>query len=443
MNIDTLKVIYHRNGLTPAHSPNGDAYSQLIAGVLLNLEVQRDTALSANKELKEALAGIEVERDAALTQAATFKAAAWPSVQTVIELLNREGIPQAPNLVERVQAWLDVQERRLQDTEENLNRYTAEIHRSHERLSAAGIDAGLSLEERITLLVEACNYYDRQAATYHKELEAVRRELARVQADVKAAHDIIDQLGILRLTDPIGRRVAEVVLQRDQARKQLEHIYEAAIEALGKVNPDYVFGSVEQVIGVLSRELAERTELAKDIEQSWKKAVEKVQDLQSQLADAYAQMVPIEIKVATRELEMCECQKQLAVMTDELKQRIHTIEVLEGALADRNRYARQLEADFERISNEKSAMMYIPTSQWNVFKAVFHERQWQQQKWGNKSHEFGAWLLIAQGELDEAKLAWQKGRDDEDAKRESLQVIAVLTAALEQYGVTERKELSA
>ena len=73
-----------------------------------------------------------------------------------------------------------------------------------------------------------------------------------------------------------------------------------------------------------------------------------------------------------------------------------------------------------------------------VYRAALRERKYQDDKWGNNPHEVGAWLLIMQAELDEAKEAWVKGTDDGDALGEILQVIAVGMACLEQHGVKER-----
>jgi hypothetical protein len=73
-----------------------------------------------------------------------------------------------------------------------------------------------------------------------------------------------------------------------------------------------------------------------------------------------------------------------------------------------------------------------------IFAAISREREYQQCKWGDKPHTVGEWLLIAQGELDEAISAWTKDISDEQALSELLQVTAVGVAALEQHGVVER-----
>lgn len=76
-----------------------------------------------------------------------------------------------------------------------------------------------------------------------------------------------------------------------------------------------------------------------------------------------------------------------------------------------------------------------------VFNAIHRERVWQERKWGTleeRPHTVGEWLLIAEGELAEAKQAWVKGVSDLDALQELLQVAAVAVAALEQHGLFER-----
>jgi len=74
-----------------------------------------------------------------------------------------------------------------------------------------------------------------------------------------------------------------------------------------------------------------------------------------------------------------------------------------------------------------------------IFLAVKREREYQDRKWGDKSHTVGNFLLIMEGEMEEAKQAWRKGDGDADALRELLQVIAVGIACLEQHGVVERE----
>ena len=76
-----------------------------------------------------------------------------------------------------------------------------------------------------------------------------------------------------------------------------------------------------------------------------------------------------------------------------------------------------------------------------VYAAIGRERDYQDAKWGSlqeRPKQVGSWLLIMQGELDEAIQAWQKSRGDEKALEEILQVISVGVACLTQHGVVER-----
>lgn len=75
-----------------------------------------------------------------------------------------------------------------------------------------------------------------------------------------------------------------------------------------------------------------------------------------------------------------------------------------------------------------------------IIEAIRREREYQDQKWGVKPHTVGNFLLIMEGELEEAKQGWRKGTGDTDALRELLQVIAVGIACLEQHGVVERAQ---
>ncbi len=75
-----------------------------------------------------------------------------------------------------------------------------------------------------------------------------------------------------------------------------------------------------------------------------------------------------------------------------------------------------------------------------IFRAIVHERDYQDRKWGDKPHTVGNFLLIMEGELEEAKQAWRKSDNDEGALLEILQVIAVGVACLEQHGIVERED---
>lgn len=73
-----------------------------------------------------------------------------------------------------------------------------------------------------------------------------------------------------------------------------------------------------------------------------------------------------------------------------------------------------------------------------IVEAIKNERAYQRDKYGDKPHDVGSFILIMQGELDEAAQGWRKGVGDEDALREILQVIAVGVACLEQHGIVAR-----
>lgn len=78
-----------------------------------------------------------------------------------------------------------------------------------------------------------------------------------------------------------------------------------------------------------------------------------------------------------------------------------------------------------------------------IYDALDRERKYQDSKWGSikeHPHTVGEWLLIVQGELDEAINAWQKGKGDAGALEELLQVMAVCRACFEQCGVVEREQ---
>lgn len=73
-----------------------------------------------------------------------------------------------------------------------------------------------------------------------------------------------------------------------------------------------------------------------------------------------------------------------------------------------------------------------------IYKAIEAERNYQDEKWGFNPHEVGAWILIMESELAEAKEAWVKHPGNEEALREVLQVISVGVACIEQHCVVER-----
>lgn len=90
-----------------------------------------------------------------------------------------------------------------------------------------------------------------------------------------------------------------------------------------------------------------------------------------------------------------------------------------------------------------------------VFEAIVKERQFQDKKYGPVlvyeykavsegpgGHELGAWLVIAESELAEAKKALvhgggKTGKGRDTIRAELVQLAAVCVAALEQHGLEE------
>jgi hypothetical protein len=76
-----------------------------------------------------------------------------------------------------------------------------------------------------------------------------------------------------------------------------------------------------------------------------------------------------------------------------------------------------------------------------VLTMVGIEREFQDRKWGTievHGHSLAEWVLIAEAELAEAKLAVIKGGSGRNSVRsEIIQTMAVLQAALEQHGVED------
>lgn len=72
----------------------------------------------------------------------------------------------------------------------------------------------------------------------------------------------------------------------------------------------------------------------------------------------------------------------------------------------------------------------------DVVEAVRQERAHQDRKWGKEREQsLPGFLLIAESELDEAKLGWSKNlQGRHSALAELIQVAAVCFAAIERYG---------
>lgn len=79
------------------------------------------------------------------------------------------------------------------------------------------------------------------------------------------------------------------------------------------------------------------------------------------------------------------------------------------------------------------------TKQLTVMAAIAREREFQDKKHGHPEtnpHSIGAWLLVIEAELAEAKRACIKGGEGRDnAISEIVQIAATCVACLEQWGV--------
>jgi hypothetical protein len=70
-----------------------------------------------------------------------------------------------------------------------------------------------------------------------------------------------------------------------------------------------------------------------------------------------------------------------------------------------------------------------------VFQFVDGERAYQDEKFGGRPHEIPSWLMLAKREIAEAEEKWCRAdKDEEGARAEVLQALAVLVACLEQHG---------
>lgn len=78
----------------------------------------------------------------------------------------------------------------------------------------------------------------------------------------------------------------------------------------------------------------------------------------------------------------------------------------------------------------------------DVYVTIDDERTYQDLRWGDidaNPHTVGEWLLILQGELDEAIKAWQKSvAPPHSALDEVRQIAAVAVACLEQHDALPR-----
>lgn len=71
-----------------------------------------------------------------------------------------------------------------------------------------------------------------------------------------------------------------------------------------------------------------------------------------------------------------------------------------------------------------------------IYEAVDRERTYQAKIHFEENKSVGEWILIIEGELKEAKMAWIKN-GNKRALEEILQVVACGVAAMEQHGIYE------
>lgn len=76
-----------------------------------------------------------------------------------------------------------------------------------------------------------------------------------------------------------------------------------------------------------------------------------------------------------------------------------------------------------------------------VFAVIVDERRHQDEKWGtieHHPHEVGAWILLMESLLADARSAWCGNRGDAGALDEIRKVVSVGAACMEQHGVVHR-----
>lgn len=99
-------------------------------------------------------------------------------------------------------------------------------------------------------------------------------------------------------------------------------------------------------------------------------------------------------------------------------------------------YLKQMRGRMNPDEQQKLADVRRSLYRSDIFEAVVKERDFQDSKYGVSGHSIGAWLLIMEAELNEAKEAAIKpktGRDN--VISEIIQCMAVCMACLEQHGV--------
>lgn len=81
----------------------------------------------------------------------------------------------------------------------------------------------------------------------------------------------------------------------------------------------------------------------------------------------------------------------------------------------------------------------------SVYKAIDTERVYQDKKWGDTSqhpHEVGAYLVLMEVHLQQAKVAWAGSAGDAGALEQLRKVLAIGVACSEQHGIPNRSPWS-
>ena len=69
-----------------------------------------------------------------------------------------------------------------------------------------------------------------------------------------------------------------------------------------------------------------------------------------------------------------------------------------------------------------------------VFNRIHDERAYQQKRWHDKPQSVGAFITLLDFYVSEAKRAWAKNPDDEQALHQIRKVAAIAVATGEQHG---------
>ena len=101
---------------------------------------------------------------------------------------------------------------------------------------------------------------------------------------------------------------------------------------------------------------------------------------------------------------------------------------------------RRLERRVRELAARQAAGKSL-TPRADVYRAIDRERDHQDVKWGlvdEHPHEVGAWILIMESVLEDARKAWQRNHGDEQALAAIQKVVATGCACLEQHGTVAR-----